>query len=771
METVENKQAQTKHQKKIQIKDVTHLISNTADTKQPRKENQQKPSSNRAKLAKQFSNLNEANSSQANSNQAWHADTHGKSYQKAIHLLYVPTMFCNLDCSYCYLGEQTSTANLKADSETAISTLHHALNQLEADGILAFNVSLHGGEVTTLQPDILETLFYTIEQYYLKHFDALTARGFRKTEPHIKTNLYKFADLYDLLDDYKVSISASIDLPLRLHDEHRVLKNGASWRKRTEKNLQLLAQYPHKKKISATLSQEHLHHTQEIIDDIWYIHRELGFDMSNFNLMFAFESELNDSCSTKISLTPATQQQHNTLYQALYQAFVGTELEVGLRRHWFDEFSPSYCTNSINCGEKFYLLQGDGDVYSCVRGQGVKEFFYGNIFKESMAEITANGASKINQIHQTLGFDDDCSGCSHLSLCHTGCPVVKFQQNSAKSYTCQLQKTWYKDNPLTFEALSAEKQPYYASYYQKLVHPHKAFSGAGASVGADSRITGLNAQVFQPQKQNQTQTALKTESQTQSVAIANTTQNITQTSNAYDSSRKQDSQTTETKTPSKNGVNPATDIKNANMFQLPNDIVDAKNALPAIIADDANLTQLYRNDAFILQINDEFIPLTSQILKPQRRFYSIFDTDKVIIHVASDIFLANCKERLRNTLYMQMLTDKQVTYGDEQRQKQAHLFTHQLWVDYLTESPLTNNHNESQVENQTDSQSYLMTDITDLIGLYKSHYTPNERLNLFFTTQYLRDYHYQKHKNNAFYHIQAINLPFQNIEFYYGVSP
>jgi len=38
---------------------------------------------------------------------------------------------------------------------------------------------------------------------------------------------------------------------------------------------------------------------------------------------------------------------------------------------------------------------------------------------------------------------------------------------------------------------------------------------------------------------------------------------------------------------------------------------------------------------------------------------------------------------------------------------------------------------------------------------------------LFVTTGQLREYHYQKQKNNAFYHIQAINLPFQNFEFYW----
>lgn len=233
---------------------------------------------------------------------------------------------------------------------------------------------------------------------------------------------------------------------------------------------------------------------------------------------------------------------------------------------------------------------------------------------------------------------------------------------------------------------------------------------------------------------------------------------------------------------------PAIRFKNSSLFQLPNDIVDSKNALPELIANDANLTQLYRDDAFILQINDEYIPLKSQILKSKRSFYTVLDSDQIIIHVDRHIFTANCREQLRNTLYLQMLTDRQVSYGDEQRVKQAHLFTHQLWVDYLTDSHLnqlqqlppslnhvnTTRHTPNVSHANHDSthglhnKHYLMADITGLIGLYKAHYLPNQCLNLFFTTQCLRDYHYQKHKQNAFYHIQAINLPFQNIEFYYA---
>ena len=50
---------------------------------------------------------------------------------------------------------------------------------------------------------------------------------------------------------------------------------------------------------------------------------------------------------------------------------------------------------------------------------------------------------------------------------------------------------------------------------------------------------------------------------------------------------------------------------------------------------------------------------------------------------------------------------------------------------------------------------------------YKKAFSLENANNIFFTTSALRDYHYTKQKNNAYYHIQAINLPFQNIEFYY----
>ena len=214
------------------------------------------------------------------------------AFRRNIHLLYVPTLCCNLDCAYCYLGEQTTQAALKVDAGRAVATLRHALNALREANVLAFNVSLHGGEVTTLPKAVLDELFSVIRGHYNENFDAINALGHKKSAPHIKTNLYKFAPFYNLFERHKVSISASIDLPLALHARYRTTRGGHNWLERTHENIRLLARYPHAKKISATLCSEHLSDIPAIIEDIEFIHRELGFDMNQFNIMFAFDSAM-----------------------------------------------------------------------------------------------------------------------------------------------------------------------------------------------------------------------------------------------------------------------------------------------------------------------------------------------------------------------------------------------------------------------------------------------------------------------------------------------
>lgn len=103
----------------------------------------------------------------------------------------MPTLACNLNCSYCYLGKQTTDAKLKTDRSRAESTLAYALDKLKSEGITAFNLSLHGGETTTLPPHVLEGLFKQINTYYLDNLIKSMHLDSRKQIHTSKTNLFK----------------------------------------------------------------------------------------------------------------------------------------------------------------------------------------------------------------------------------------------------------------------------------------------------------------------------------------------------------------------------------------------------------------------------------------------------------------------------------------------------------------------------------------------------------------------------------------------------
>ena len=158
-------------------------------------------------------------------------------------------------------------------------------------------------------------------------------------------------------------------------------------------------------------------------------------------------------------------------------------------------------------------------------------------------------------------------------------------------------------------------------------------------------------------------------------------------------------------------------------------------------------------NVFILKVDNVEYKLESQILKNVRDIIYLTDESKVKLYIKEGI-LEDCLYPANNSLYMMLLSGDTIKYGDEGRIKQEHIMTHQIYTNTIKKV-------------RSDKKGYYVVDITKIINLYKYDISEENPNNLFFTTSDLRDYHYTKQKNNAYYHIQAINLPFQNIEFYY----
>ena len=571
---------------------------------------------------------------------------------KYIHLLYVPTMACNMACKYCYLEDNTKD---DFKNYNALETLDYAIKKFKDFNVIPFNISLHGGEVTTLSHDEFYDLIKYIANYYDLNKELISNAGFKIGKPHIKTNLYDLDKHIDTIREFNVSISGSLDLPLSLHNEYRITKGNKQTLEKILKNIELLKDIPNKKKVSATIFKEHYNHLEEIIEDIKYLHKNTCLDMNDFNFMVGFDYDSNGI------LHHMTEQEQVNFYKRMHQEFDGTDLENGVNGPWFDEFGPDYCSNCDNCGEKFFLLEKNGDIYSCVRGQKHQDYYYGNIYKNTIAEILTTAYQKIFINHNKLPLNEDCTKCGYLYLCKTGCPFVKNNYNSNKSYTCLLQQQMYKDR-------NYQKDEYNDEFVYQYVNKMR--------------------------------------------------------------------------------------IEDSSKYIPTKKLNNEYPTLEEIIKTDNKLKYIYDANSFILKIDNIEYRLESQITKKTRDLIYITPKSSLKIYMKKELINEICDYPENNSLYIMILSGNLVTYGDELRTKQRHIVTHQIYKGVLDHTT-------------SDKDEFYMYDISNLIKEYKQEYSLNNPNNIFFTTSALRDYHYVKQKNNAYYHIQAINLPFQNIEFYY----
>ncbi len=574
---------------------------------------------------------------------------------KFIHLLYVPTMNCNMQCKYCYLKE--NTIDLKHDDKY-LKTLEYAVKKFRDAGVVPFNISLHGGEVTTLSKEDFRDIIEFISNYYKNNKKIIEDNGFRLGEPHIKTNLLNLEKHIDAIRDFNVSISGSLDLPFSLHEEYRVTKGNQKTLDKILNNIKLLENIPNKKKVSATIFKEHYDKLDEIVKDIKYLEKNTCLDMNDFNFMIGFVSK-----DDKVLHAMSEEEQVN-LYNRMKKEFLNTSLDYGVRNTWFAEFNPTYCTNCDNCGEKFFLLERDGDIYSCVRGQKNPDFYYGNIYRDTVENIMNNARIKIFENHNRVGFNEECLNCKYLYLCKTGCPYVKNNYKTNKSYTCKLQQEIYKDNAELYKEDAYNEESIYM--YLSKMHP------------------SIASKYYPPEKQMTT---------------------------------------------------------------------DGIPKLNEIISNDEKLKNIYSSDIFILKVDDEEYKLQSQILKNNRDIIYLTEKSNIKLYIKKGV-LEDCDYPANNSLYMMLLSGNLVQYGDENRIKQEHIMTHQIYTNTI-------------LKKKSDKKNYYCIDITNILSLYYNDISSDNPNNLFFTTSELRDYHYLKQKNNAYYHIQAINLPFQNIEFFY----
>ena len=173
-----------------------------------------------------------------------------KPPKKLSYVILIPTLRCNLSCSYCQVSRAQENA---VGYDWNDETLAKVLKFLDETGGDTIQIEFQGGE-PTLRPDILSAVI------------SFCRNRFSKPKFVICTNLSTLpTELLDIFSGSDVFISTSLDGPVAIHEAQRT--EGAGETEAFYTHLRTLCDlYPERVSALPTLDPENLPSPSELID-------------------------------------------------------------------------------------------------------------------------------------------------------------------------------------------------------------------------------------------------------------------------------------------------------------------------------------------------------------------------------------------------------------------------------------------------------------------------------------------------------------------------
>lgn len=143
-------------------------------------------------------------------------------------LVFQPTPFCNLNCSYCYLSQ-------RADRRTmAVDVVRTTLDRLLHENLLSPEVGVvwHAGEPLVVKREVYAAYFRSIKKVA---GSAVEVRHFIQTNATLIDD-----DWCDFFREHNVRIGVSIDGPADIHDRARQTRAGGGSFARTLRGIEAL---------------------------------------------------------------------------------------------------------------------------------------------------------------------------------------------------------------------------------------------------------------------------------------------------------------------------------------------------------------------------------------------------------------------------------------------------------------------------------------------------------------------------------------------------
>jgi uncharacterized protein len=315
------------------------------------------------------------------------------------HLMLLPSLACQAQCSYCFGPNQGSVMppeifDAALDWMTATTPPHKPLE-----------LTFHGGE-----PLIAG------QAWYRRNLPLLRHRFGDRLKLGIQSNLWLLDDSYsELFREYEVSIGTSLDGPETINDAQR----GAGYFARTMAGIKTARRHGLTVGVICTFTRLSAPRYQEVFE----FFASQGLDFS----VHAAVCGLNGTGDDAFALTT---RENADLFIALFDHYQTNITRT--RISTFDSMARGIsagqgglCTFS-DCLGGYLTLAPDGGIFSCNRFAHHPEWRLGSVQEQpSLDELSRSPAwQKLRQ--RELSVHEDCveafdGDCAHFAYCKGGC--------------------------------------------------------------------------------------------------------------------------------------------------------------------------------------------------------------------------------------------------------------------------------------------------------------------------------------------------------------
>lgn len=321
------------------------------------------------------------------------------------YLILVPTLRCDLACSYCQVSRVQAEAQGFDWSDDTLRQVEALIDQIEGDQI---KIEFQGGE-PTLRMDLIERVIERCERFSTRSFV-------------ICTNLSQLSPrLLALLDRGDVLISTSLDGSPATHQKQRTLSEEAT--ARFLDNLSKVIEIYGPEKVSAlpTIDQECPPDPDELIES----YSRFGFE-SIYLRPINFQGFARKRHS-------AAQGDHSAWW-AYHERFIRRLIEINYadKSHVLEESYFSLCLRRIfrlgldrhvdlrnpnPMGIDYLVIDYDGTFYPTDEARMLTRSGVIDLALGSVAEGLDTAKRDLLNHHATMNGDPDCERCPYQAYC------------------------------------------------------------------------------------------------------------------------------------------------------------------------------------------------------------------------------------------------------------------------------------------------------------------------------------------------------------------